>query len=804
MPILAVVLSLAAAVGLSSAQSDPRDLLPPVPDGGRYYFTAADVSGADDANDGSWERPFRTIGRGVDALQPGDTLWVREGDYREYVRVDKSGLGRDRMIAIRAMPGEQATVRGSELLTGWQRAASEPDRPVWETDWLFEGVYPSMICADDVPLIPMSIPAETEALKPPQAYCQYFLGFGRGQAAMVPGSFYYDEARRKLLVWLVGGEDPNRRRMEAAVRFCWYSSGNYLLVEGLRFLYGPLVVPIGGVVFVMTGPGGGGAPAEGCLVRNCEVALSAFEGMVVRGGKRVSTVVEDCWVHHNGNGCGGFEGQGDMDTDSWLIVRRCRLTDNNLFGWNASWHAGGKHFGNRLWFDRCEFARQYASPGLWFDCHNRDCLVSHCYAHDNGQFQLYYEIGETGAFINNVAEGGPHCAAIGLNGSSRTLVANNLVTAGERGILVGWEGNIEGQVARVTCYNSVYNNVVIGREAPLLTISPESDIARGNRSDHNVLWRRPTAAEEADPATWQVCEDGYQPSRPLTLSEWHATRGLDGHSRVADPLLSQSAGAVSRDPASPTLSGGKRLSLEDLRQVFAVGPMPEIASEVGSASIKDHQPASEAFVRKVAELLTPADGQPMPIGPLDAPGTGQRLAIANHSFEAITLAEKERVAGAPGWQAAGGVETWRPMATGLWNWYPPDGENVLVLNAPADPAGEALVRQELTEPLHANTRYRLSVWAGQPMGSDNEPWPHCLLELHAGGYRLGAVEMPPPRVLPHLGVWVEMVLTYTAPPRVPEGQRLRVTIRRNGHGAPACFDRAELRAAPITMHEVSD
>ena len=33
----------------------------------------------------------------------------------------------------------------------------------------------------------------------------------------------------------------------------------------------------------------------------------------------------------------------------------------------------------------------------------------------------------------------------------------------------------------------------------------------------------------------------------------------------------------------------------------------------------DHKPASEAFVRKVAELLAVAEGLPMPVGPLPAP-----------------------------------------------------------------------------------------------------------------------------------------------------------------------------------------
>ena len=109
---------------------------------------------------------------------------------------------------------------------------------------------------------------------------------------MTPGSFFYDPSRKKLLVWLKGDEDPSQRLMEGA-RWggCWASEANYIRVEGLRFSQTAQVLPVGGVAFVMTGPGGGGSPAEGCIVRNCEASLSAFEGMVVRGGKRVTTLV---------------------------------------------------------------------------------------------------------------------------------------------------------------------------------------------------------------------------------------------------------------------------------------------------------------------------------------------------------------------------------------------------------------------------------------------------------------------------------------------------------------------------------
>lgn len=775
----------------------------------RDFFVAPAIPNVGDVSDGSLQHPWRSLSRAAEAVRPGDTVWVRGGVYRETVKLYRSGTGFDRMISFRAVPGEKVVVNGADVLTGWVRAPSEPDRAIWETDWHRADVFPGMICADETPLIPMCVPPATEEMKPPKAYCQYFLGFGRGQAEMRPGTFCYDQDRKKLLVWLLEDDDPNRHVMEGAVRGCWDSRGNYIRVEGICFRYAPLVVPVGGLVFVMSGPGGGPAPADGCIVRDCEVSLGAFEGMYVRGGEQVTTVVEDCWVHHNGNGCGGFEGKGRHDTDAWLIVRRSRFTDNNLFNWNSSWHAGGKHFGTRVFFDECEFARNHRSPGLWFDIHQRDCIVNRCYSHDNGQFQLYYEIGETGVLLNSTAEGAPHCCAVALNGSSRTLVAHNAVAASERGIIVGWEGNVEGQTSRVTCYNAVYNNLLIGRGYPLLTISAETDIARGNLSDNNLYWRRD--ADARPPTAWEHFEDSYSDNSPVPFGRWQEARGLDLASRTVDPKVEIEAGQVARAPDSPALSGGRRLTPDLVRTFFALKPMPEVTLDARSASIKDHRPPSEAFLGKVSELLRVPDDRDVPVGPLPggAGAAAVSLHVVNASFEEPGSEVHSLWHRVVGWSetedAPDGVAGWHAMGTGRWNWYPPHGNSVLVLQKPRMPTRVVSVSQVLAAVLQPNTRYRLSVWAGQRMDHALLSWPKVVLALYAGDRLLGAVDVPRPRIMPHVGVWVEHVVTYTSPRRVVPGQPLRVVISRTGSGtAQACLDNVALQSTPVRPPSATD
>src|SRR5262245_44769946 len=80
------------------------------------------VTGSDDA-DGAADRPFRTINRAAAVAQPGDTVVVHEGVYREWVRPRRGGLSDTRRITYEAAPGEHVVIKGSERITGWVQEA---------------------------------------------------------------------------------------------------------------------------------------------------------------------------------------------------------------------------------------------------------------------------------------------------------------------------------------------------------------------------------------------------------------------------------------------------------------------------------------------------------------------------------------------------------------------------------------------------------------------------------------------------------------------------------------------------------
>lgn len=73
-----------------------------------------------DKNDGSPSAPFLTIQRAADLASSGDTIIVHEGEYREWVKPKNSGKAHDQRIIYKAAKGDHVTIKGSEIVTGWE------------------------------------------------------------------------------------------------------------------------------------------------------------------------------------------------------------------------------------------------------------------------------------------------------------------------------------------------------------------------------------------------------------------------------------------------------------------------------------------------------------------------------------------------------------------------------------------------------------------------------------------------------------------------------------------------------------
>jgi hypothetical protein len=73
----------------------------------------------DNTHPGTLAAPLRTIQRAAELAQPGDTITVHAGVYRERVNPPRGGESDSRRITYQAAPGETVVIKGSEVATGW-------------------------------------------------------------------------------------------------------------------------------------------------------------------------------------------------------------------------------------------------------------------------------------------------------------------------------------------------------------------------------------------------------------------------------------------------------------------------------------------------------------------------------------------------------------------------------------------------------------------------------------------------------------------------------------------------------------
>jgi len=81
------------------------------------YYVAKNGS---DQNKGTRQHPFLTINKAASVAVAGDTVTVREGVYREWVKPKYKGLSNKRRITYQAAEGEKVIIKGSERVQDWQ------------------------------------------------------------------------------------------------------------------------------------------------------------------------------------------------------------------------------------------------------------------------------------------------------------------------------------------------------------------------------------------------------------------------------------------------------------------------------------------------------------------------------------------------------------------------------------------------------------------------------------------------------------------------------------------------------------
>lgn len=243
---------------------------------------------ADTMEYGTEKHPFTTIEKAVSAAEPGDTIWIGKGIYREWVKPSKGGTDNEHRITYKNIPDEKPVITGSEELLNWIPQGNN----VWKTS------------------------ISDEILKEYNPYKDKIFGdwyddFGQvhhtGEIFMDDKALYeapdFDHLKQEgkpernfswlglpheteTEIWVhLPGINPNEHKMEASIRpFCFFPE-----VEGVNF------ITVSGLVIEKAAtqwapptafqPGAIGTHwSKGWIIENCEIKNSKCAGISI--GKR--------------------------------------------------------------------------------------------------------------------------------------------------------------------------------------------------------------------------------------------------------------------------------------------------------------------------------------------------------------------------------------------------------------------------------------------------------------------------------------------------------------------------------------
>jgi len=392
----------------------------------KTYYVDNRTSKADDKGPGTKEKPFRTINRAAQILQPGECVVIASGTYRECVRPMRGGTGPDKMISYEAAPGAKVFIKGSEILKeGWRQNpiatgrgsadATTPPFMAWRHD-LNSAMFPDaynpfalassmsdrewldtrtndmgpyfrrrgLIFADGKPLEPVELARELASTQLPGIPIQRPAGAPVVLTGMptrtrtgpimqelggAPEYRFFTDNNGQFIVVRVPGT-PAEHTIEVTTReqaFCPSERGlGYIRVKGLIFQHGGNGYPIPQRGLVSTNGG------NHWIIENNIIEWANGTGLDIANGDWNAPPAphsgDNQIVRGNTIRYCGVEGLAGMGTESALI-------EDNLIEWcgwanvERAWEAAGAKFhrAHNMLFRRNVIRHIRHGNAVWFD-----------------------------------------------------------------------------------------------------------------------------------------------------------------------------------------------------------------------------------------------------------------------------------------------------------------------------------------------------------------------------------------------------------------------------------------------------
>ncbi len=410
-------ISLALSLGLAAAASEATEL---------------HVSkNGNDANPGGANAPFRTISRGAEVAQPGDTVVVHAGTYREWVKPARGGTGEDARITYHAAKGEKVVIKGSEEVKDWKRE----DGGVWKVE------IPNTFFGEYNPY----------ALKLSGGWLNYGQWHHRGdvylngkalfekqteeEARQTPdGWFCRTDAKTTTIVANFGDADPNKETAEINVReslFMPVVTGlKYITVDGFHFLHAasnwapPVMELQPGAVGTRMG--------KRWIIRNCTITDCRCVGIILGHAPGMDYGDIDAFGDHKIRNnvirrCGQAGIAGQKGATRSLIVGNL-IEDTNYRKEFGGWETAAIKFhqsvdtvisGNLI---RGVYHQKQGAFGIWIDFGNQGIRITRNIIYDTQAATVFVEMNHGPILVDNNVLAGPDV----LSNSEANVFAHNL------------------------------------------------------------------------------------------------------------------------------------------------------------------------------------------------------------------------------------------------------------------------------------------------------------------------------------------------------------------------------------------
>jgi hypothetical protein len=444
------------------------------------YVVDAQNPQASNQNIGTVELPLKTISKAAEIAQAGDSVIVKAGIYREAVILQNNGTPQA-PIRFAADPMGSVVVTGADVITNWKQLPEQPS--IYYVPWEYQFIINHLKDGTPVEHHPGDAPIWGRAeqvivdgyqLAPVGKLDELIKQIHPKSseiASKVPdpkdpntwyGMFAVDTSKKELYLWLADGSDPNNHHVESASRGLIFGTNPWMNPKGVEN------VQVHGFIF-RYGASFPQRPAvwlhgQNNLVENCIIEDMSGGGVGV-GGTMRHCVVRRCG--HTGGGA---------NNDNFLN-EECLWEGNCWKPISRGWDAGGFKlaWSNGGVFRRCIF-RHNGGPGLWFDIHVHNVLVTECVFQENELSGLFIEISRDITVLHNLvigncakAEGNTwSCGGIQIAESINCVVAFNTCVGNKDGVTFREQGPrpLETKDFGVIPYHNM-GNVVLGNVCAL-------------------------------------------------------------------------------------------------------------------------------------------------------------------------------------------------------------------------------------------------------------------------------------------------------------------------------------------------